>query len=137
MSIVTNQLGKGVEAMPAHIYAIIDYNSQMLFRRRALERATDYSSEGKKAAAILQVVSETMGVTIDQIKGGRRLREYVEARHLFCYFCREETILPLKKIGAMINRNHATVIHSHSTIKGWLTFDKYWREVVETIKSKL
>jgi chromosomal replication initiation ATPase DnaA len=134
MSVVSNQLGKGVEAMPAHIYAIIDYNSQMLYRRRAFQKIIYYSDEEVKAASILKCVCDTMGVTVDQIRGRRRLRKYVEARHLFYYICRTETILPLYKIGEFVNRDHSTVIYGANTIKGWLTFDKYWREVVETIK---
>jgi chromosomal replication initiation ATPase DnaA len=134
MSVVSNQLGKGVEAMPAHIYAIIDYNSQMLYRRRAFQKIIYYSDEEVKASAILKCVCDTMGVTIDQIKGRRRLRKYVEARHLFYYICRTETILPLYKTGEFVNRNHATVIYGANTMRVWAEYDKQWCELVETIK---
>jgi len=126
-----------VDVMPPHIYALIDYNAQMLYRRRALERVTDYSIEGLKAQNIMREVCATMGVTIDQIKGRRRLREYVEARHVFCYLCREHTILPLQKIGAMINRDHATVMHSHKTIKGWIEFDQFFKELIVNLTTKI
>lgn len=47
-----------------------------------------------------------------------RKKELVLTRQLFCYFCKEWSILPtLTSIGNEINRDHTTVMHSIQQIK--------------------
>lgn len=61
---------------------------------------------------ILNYVSEKTGVSPDDIRGKARYREFVLARQCFCYLARTYTRYGTPTIGAYINRNHATVLHS-------------------------
>jgi len=70
---------------------------------------------------ILHAVSEATGVSVEDMQGRNRKREFVFARDLFCNYIAdnfrselEKTQFTTTKIGAMLNRNHSTVLHSFS-----------------------
>lgn len=61
---------------------------------------------------ILITVAKHCGVTVEDIKSGKRHESVAKARHIAAYALRQLTQLPLKKIGEAIGRNYTTVISS-------------------------
>jgi len=57
-------------------------------------------------------------MTWEDLGGKFRKKELVLTRQLFCYFCKEWSVLPtLTSIGNEINRDHTTVMHAIQQIK--------------------
>lgn len=79
-----------------------------------------------KLKNILSVVSASTGVSVEVLKSGggikgkRGMREVTTARQIYCYIAREKTGYSLSEIGRSINRNHATILYSIKTIKGYI-----------------
>lgn len=68
---------------------------------------------------ILESVIEATGVTLEEMKGNRKNYRIVAARRKFWYLLnyykvlrRSNGTLTLSEAGGMLNRNHATVLHS-------------------------
>ena len=67
---------------------------------------------------ILQEVSERTGISIEDIKGHSRRREYVFARYAFIYIARRATKSSYVQIGQFLDgRDHATIIHAYQTME--------------------
>ena len=67
---------------------------------------------------ILTDVSDYYGLKITDVTSDSRLSEFVRARDMFAYLCREYTSASYNDIGQMLGgRNHATIIHSNKKIK--------------------
>lgn len=63
---------------------------------------------------VLKKVSEKTGISIEDLQSKKRKREIVDARQVYCRRCCEYTRASLSKIGSLINRDHATVMHGRS-----------------------
>lgn len=59
-------------------------------------------------------------------KNKKRIREYVEARMIYFYLCRQLSHMSLADIGATIKpvKDHSTVLHGCRTMDGLIKFDK-------------
>ena len=66
---------------------------------------------------ILKFVSDHLRISTDEMRGKARWRAIVEARQIFCYICRKLLPLSLRQIGNVINKDHATVLHSVKAIE--------------------
>ena len=92
----------------------------------------------EKLPKILHIICEINDVNIDDVKGKSRNDELITARREYCYFARKLTNKSLLKIGAVINRYHATVLHHENKIKKWLTIPSYnLKEELGAIERKL
>ena len=65
--------------------------------------------------AILDFTVRTFGVAQDDLLSRSRKQPIVRGRHAFCFAVRKLTNTPLTAIGAMIGRDHTTVMHSIRT----------------------
>jgi chromosomal replication initiation ATPase DnaA len=61
---------------------------------------------------ILEMAAVAYGVDMNEVTQKNRRTECVFARHAYCMMARKLTTKPLTAIGRIINRDHATVIHS-------------------------
>jgi len=61
---------------------------------------------------IMGAVSDVLGVSESEIRGKRRYRVFVDARHIYCAIMRRVSLLSYNDIARTLNRNHATIIHS-------------------------
>ena len=86
---------------------------------------------------ILRAVSEVTKITVDQIKSKDRTLNTKIARFYYCYFAKEMDSDTLVQIGKQIGRHHATVIHAHSKICDWMTYDKHVNRDIELIKEMI
>jgi chromosomal replication initiation ATPase DnaA len=60
----------------------------------------------------LESICKANDITIEQIKSPSRKFLLVAVRQSFCLRAKKKTTLSLNQIGSLIDRNHATVIHS-------------------------
>ena len=101
-----------------YIYVGINYNP-VKNRAKTYRNtvATDYVTQVKSISntdrleSLLSVICETLEVTVQEAKGTIRDAEIVRARQIYCYMAKEMGYT-FKKIGAIINRDHATVIYA-------------------------
>lgn len=61
---------------------------------------------------IMERVSETFGVSVQDIKSDKRQSKISLARQITMYVIKEVTDLTLQEIGDIFGKNHATVLHS-------------------------
>jgi len=82
---------------------------------------------------ILDAVHECTGIHVTQMQMKSRLRDIVEARQIYCFISRVETGLSLAVIGKVINRDHATVLHSMRSILGLIAFNQHNRHQLDCV----
>lgn len=87
---------------------------------------------------ILNSVSESLGVSVDDMQSKSRRRQFVIARQLFCYIARIDYHFTLKEIGDMIGgRDHTTSIHSIKMISDLVSIkDNGILECINFIRDK-
>lgn len=87
---------------------------------------------------IIKVVSEHMGVSIDDIQSKKRSQDIATARQLVMYICREYTVSSLKSIGnAVGGKDHSTVLSGIQRIEEKLKNDASFKSTIDTIVKKL
>jgi chromosomal replication initiator protein len=70
------------------------------------------------SSVIMEVTATFFGVTMDDLCGTSREKDFVTARQMAMYLCRELTDLSLPKIGQQFgNRDHTTVMHADRKIR--------------------
>jgi len=74
---------------------------------------------------LIEQVSDYFTVPKSEIIGSSRMRDYTLPRQIIMYLAHAKLRISLVKIGqALGNRNHATVLHAVSKLKGQLTVDR-------------
>ena len=79
---------------------------------------------------IIDVINQTFSVNI--LKNSRE-RELVENRIIFSKIVRDNFKISLPRIGAFLNKNHATIIHYLKQHDALLEYDKFYRLKYEKI----
>jgi chromosomal replication initiator protein DnaA len=78
----------------------------------------DDSGSKLTADQIMKATAEYFGVSVDDLRGQSRSREFVNARQIAIYLCRELTDLRLDQIGqAFGGRDHTMVMHADRKIR--------------------
>lgn len=87
---------------------------------------------------ITNVVCEYFGLDINAVCGPKRNREFVYARDIAIFLCRDMIKeITQAKIGEFFHRDHATVINSCKKIETNMKMEKELREHIKNIKEKL
>ena len=88
---------------------------------------------GKNAGigSILAEVSEVMKVPVDLLKSKTRERPISEARQFYFKRARLFTKASAKRIGELVNRDHATVLHGVKVVDGCPTLSDRYEELFE------
>lgn len=95
------------------------------------------------AKEIMTIISKYFEVPEDEIRGHRRLKEIVRARHFGCYFLHNFTSMTLKTIGILFRIDHSSVIHARDSIKGMLEarspneYQHDYRRIYDLITGKI
>ena len=87
---------------------------------------------------ILEAASELFNIPVDQIIGGSRRRNLVEARQIAMYVTRNATDLSYPEIGrAFGDRDHTTVIHAVRKIEHHMTERKEIFDQVQDLQNRV
>lgn len=87
---------------------------------------------------ILKVICRELQMDFDEVKNRKtRLKEFVYARQLYAYFCKEYTNENLTNMGKFIHKDHATMIYSIKEIKNFYEVDKEVKNDVDRINTIL
>ncbi len=98
------------------------------------------SREHKKISTdeVLEAVAKFYDVSVDDLKGPKRLKEIVKPRQMVMYLLREESNLSYPKIGRELGgRDHTTVIHAVGKIGTATEVDEPLRRELSLIKERL
>ena len=61
---------------------------------------------------VILTIAQKTHVSVEELSSKSRTKRIAFVRQVCFYFMRELTSMPLHKIGDLLNRDHATVIHS-------------------------
>ena len=105
-----------IEGVLKRLYALYSLSSTPV-TRESIDQAISYIDPGNiptgaMVERILSVVCKHYDVPTDDIKSKKKTENIANARHTAIYLIRNITTLSLKEIGAIFNRDHATVIAS-------------------------
>lgn len=85
------------------------------------------------------IICEYFNISLDQLTGKVKKRQYVTARHFTFLFYKEMTNLSLADIGAKCNKDHATALHGIKKIRNYIETEKKTRsqyfDLVELINA--
>lgn len=114
--------------------------AQVLNQRISLDMALDMignfasTTSAIDIEAILRMVCEGFGLSVDQLNSRSRKREYVTARNAAYLLARKHTDLSLKEIGDKFNRRHSTVLKGITALEREITRETpLGRQVANTI----
>lgn len=111
------QLEGAIKKIRAHAFISGNEVTFDLVRQVTAEFAETTLTDPGKAEKLIQNVSKKYGVSVDDIKGRRRVAEIVNARHIAIYLIRRETELSLPSIGNIFDRDHTTIMSSIATVE--------------------
>ena len=82
---------------------------------------------------IYEAILNVLNVSEEMLKSASRKANYVDARKIFSYLCREKKITYME-IGAMINREHSTVSFQVEMFPKTIKFDSVLRKKFFDVK---
>lgn len=84
--------------------------------------------------SLFSLIEQHYEISRDMLKSKSRKREVTDLRHIFLVLVKEFTPYGLAKIGAIVNRDHATVVHSQKKVDRLLETDKEFRQQYEKLR---
>jgi len=81
-----------------------------------------------RSANVIEDVCNVYGIQLADLMSKRRHRILVEPRQVLFYILHKRMNIPCQKVGAMFNKNHATVLHGANNIKQFMKYEKHLRE---------
>ncbi|MGC8977231.1 MAG: chromosomal replication initiator protein DnaA [Candidatus Ratteibacteria bacterium] len=107
----------------------------------AIEKVYNQKREEKKyinLKRIIEVVSEVFGISPDDLKSSKRIKNVILPRQIAMYLSRELTETSLNSIAMEFNgKDHTTVLHAYKKIKSLIEKDKNLKNIIENIKEKI
>jgi len=86
---------------------------------------------------LLKLIAEKTEYTIEDLRGPSRKREIVHVRRAFFAIARKLLELPFEKIGNILNKDHATVMHSltkhNAEIDVYDDYSKIYRNLYDSL----
>lgn len=117
--------------MKIHPYVFVGLETNIKRKLRNSKRVYVNTDE------ILNIISEEQSISVDSIISRVRHREVVGGRQLFCYIMREKFGFSYTKIGRLIERNHATIMHSNKSHKDNYQFDREYRNMCDRVLNRV
>ena len=84
-----------------------------------------------RASMVSKAVSRRLNIPRDAIIGTSHRAKIVNARQLVCYLVRRLTPLSYSQIGKLVNRDHATVVHSIQKISKRMNQQLAYAQMIE------
>lgn len=73
---------------------------------------------------VIECVSGVTNIPTREITGSSRIQRIVYVRHIAAYMMRYRLGMSFKKIGKILNRNHATIIHGVRVVQNELEYNE-------------
>lgn len=86
---------------------------------------------------ILESIEDVLRLNYKQIASTVRKGTYVTARIFYCHFMRKHLNWSLKEIGASINRDHTTIIHSLKNYEDYFRNEEVFRSTNKAIEEAI
>jgi chromosomal replication initiation ATPase DnaA len=103
-------------------YQSENYNLRAKLRKlNAINQAHDYQQ-------VIDNVCEVFGISMEDLKGKRRFRNLVLARHIAMYIIRNDFNLTLNQVKLIFVCDHSTVIHACKQIQNLVDNPKYSKD---------
>lgn len=142
---VADLIPTNVRALEGALVTLMAYSSLMkvpLTEQLAREVLSRYLTEKKCTEitpdAIQRAVAQVFSVEVADLKGEKRDKALVLARHVAMYLTRELTECPLQMIGrAFGGKNHASIVHARNRIIALLEEDPALKDQVEDLAQGL
>ncbi len=83
---------------------------------------------------IINIILKHYKIKRKELVSRSRKRELVEARQVFFHFAYQRLDISLAKMGAILLRDHSTVIHSIHKVQEYIETDKQFREKLNEIE---
>ena len=134
---------RSLEGMLTRVCAYAEmFNADKITEELAIE-ALQGSFNGNVATKnniqkIQKIVADYYGITIDDLKGKKRVAKVSLPRHIAIYLCRTMTDESFPRIGMEFGgRDHSTVMSSCERIQEELKTNKQLEKIIEEIKKRL
>ncbi|MEM6255431.1 MAG: chromosomal replication initiator protein DnaA [Cyanobacteria bacterium P01_D01_bin.156] len=89
-------------------------------------------------ASVIDIISETFSVSVEDLKGNSRRREISQARQIGMYLMRQHTDLSLPKIGEVFGgKDHTTVLYSCDKITQVIKKDLNMAQTVRELSDRI
>jgi chromosomal replication initiator protein len=82
---------------------------------------------------LIERVCTRFNVTRKQLDSKTRLSHIVEPRKILMYIINKEYGLGCAKTGDLFNRHYSTVLHAGTSIKGFMEFNRDFRNTVNNL----
>lgn len=112
----------------------------MIFAGIIQEQQAEVAANFKRLSynQISSAIFKVTGVTFEDIKSPIRKREIVNSRYIFvALMLKKGTLMSLKKLGSLINRDHSTMIYSRDTYEDLYLTDKAFKKAADAVLSIL
>lgn len=99
--------------------------------KERLQKEVEKIMQSELYEFICSKVNSFRTINYEKIYTASRKRVHVEPRQLILYFLKKHTNYTLTLLGLVVNRDHATVLHSSRTVIHMRDTDKSWTEFVD------
>jgi len=86
-----------------------------------------------KIQMLIKRICNSFQISKKELLSKRRLRYIVLPRQILMYILRKEYKLTLERIATLLNKNHATVLHSVNTIENLMSYDSDLKNKVKCL----
>ena len=109
-------------------YRLMQISSSNYLFKKEVEREKKLRQYNK-----LNLIATIHGITLKNRKQDLKYKQ-----HYFCWFVRNKSELTLKEIGSILNKDHATVLHSIRSCENLLSYeDKDFMKAIKGIQEDL
>ena len=144
LSYIAGQIDSNIrelEGALVRVQAFSTMNNEEITTSLAADALKSMIKESDKEITITKIqkeVAKYYNVTIDELKGRRRVQTIVVPRQIAMYLSRELTDASFPKIGNDFGgKDHTTVIHAFEKIKKAIETDKEMKKQISEIKKSL
>lgn len=88
----------------------------------------------KKAASIISIVAKVTGLQVKKLKSQSRKRQIVDIRRMCMSLIRSKLKLPTPVIGAIFDRDHATILFNINQHKDLYNYDAEYKTLYDTLE---
>lgn len=82
---------------------------------------------------IFNAVSDTYGVSVEEIKSANRSANISQARNICMYIIKNVTGITLKEVGTYFGKDHSTVLHSVKRVETAMDNDRNFKNAINNI----